>query len=336
MSNTRRADSAVVASVLARGRRRMILARVWRDASIATPIAAVLAELIVLLGGRAIPTVSLRWSLAVAAATIALTAAVIRALIAPPTLNEVASTIDRRLGLGERLTTAAQVLGQDDGFAQLVERDAAARLTRFRPARALPFETPRAALAMTLVAVAVPALFLAGAWIYEGDWNRGLSTLSSRIGLEIPSPATDDAAAVTSAATPQAGSRPAQSEEARRSGVELQPRAPESGGASAPRQTQTSSPSQSTPESGARDSAGASTVGRQSPGATADAGGVAAGSLASSAAATPAKAERDEAAPTYRSAWSRAQSAVAVDRVPADRRLLVKRYFSAIRPSESQ
>src|SRR5438477_2278400 len=139
-------NARTIVAVLMKARRRIVAANFWRDASVGLSLALVIGEAAILWGTR-LGSIKTRWTFAVAALIAAVVAAAIRALFTRPALREVAGLLDGRLRLAEHLVTAMQFLGHDDAFAQLVEREAAARLAGFQLATAVPVNAPRAALA---------------------------------------------------------------------------------------------------------------------------------------------------------------------------------------------
>jgi hypothetical protein len=200
----------------------------------------------------------------------------------------------------------------------------------------LPIEAPRVARVLLLAAIAAPALAVAVLSIREGSLERGVSSASVRAGLTIAATAAEGAPAQTPAASPRIENA-ITPEEARRSGINVARRPSETSPAAKASERNTPD-SAAQKESGDAASAGAnaSSTAHPSGNATARAGGVGRGALSTDTEPTAASRERSDGSRSYREAWSRAQSAVAIDRVPADRRVLVRRYFSAIGPSESQ
>jgi len=339
MTSTARADSATITDALARSQRRIVAVEFWRGASVALAAAIIAGEVTIIFGTRLLPSVSVRWAIALGLLAAALATAAIRAVLRRPTVRQTASIVDRRLGLADRLVTAVQFPGQEDPYAQLVERDAAARLAGFNAAAALPIETPRIAPAAVLLAIAIPIVFVLTAAWQRRDWTLGISALASRAGLDIAVPSTAGGSITRTAAAPSSSTGVSAARPVPRSGVELSPRpagttdARESG-----RPNTLSMVSQDRNRdggSGAGPAAASDQHKTSNP--SARGGGVAAGALATQLVGqSRANGGGIENTPAYRAAWSRAQSAVAPDRVPADRRVLVKHYFAAIRPSEHE
>jgi hypothetical protein len=331
-----RSDSAFIAATLARLRRRATLVEFRNAFGAWLPAAIVAAEVEILFGSRMLPSARTRWVVALAVIVLASVAACIRAIVRRPSLRETVLAVDRRLGLQDRLVASAQFLGGDDAFAQLIERDAARRLADRDPASVLPVEMLSASIVAMLVALAIPAGLLLASAIRQSSWSLAVGALASRAGLEIAAeaPAVGRVVRATEArspdrATPVAAAPPPGVELSRPPGAA--PRA-----ADPPHRDTLPSRTESERNDGAGSGAGRETARRDGGASQGRAGGVAAGALASGAADTASGREsRIESTAAYRAAWSRAQSAVAPDRIPADERALVARYFAAIRPSES-
>ncbi len=324
-----RSDTFAIADALGRAQRRMMLVECWRSLAFAFPLTLVAAEAVILFT-QGLTKLRRPYLAALATMLVPLAAAAIRAIVRRPTLRDAAAAVDTRLGFDQRLITAVQFLGDDDPFAQLVERDAASRLSGFDPARALPLHMPRAAYAGIVLALLLPAAVVLTTALRSGDWTRSMTALAGDTVLEIPSPSAAGAD-MRSATT----ARPAHSQavsSGERRGVELTPQPSQRALGESPAMR---TPASSDTREG--DSSGSGTGRARSTSASPHAGGVAAGDLASRLADTAADTDAGSGnTPEYRAAWSHAQASIAQDRVPLDRRALVKRYFEAIRPQESR
>src|SRR6185312_1243804 len=172
--------------------------------------------------------------------------------------------------------------------------------------------------------------------VEHGGLDRGVASVAARAGLAIPAAIADGAAAKTPTGKPPIENT-VRTEEIRRPGSDLPHRPSEASAIPQPPEHERSgSGAQRGSHETAGDGTNASTNEHPLGDVTAHAGGVGRGTLSPDSVPASAARARGESTATYREAWSRAQSAVAIDRVPADRRVLVRKYFSAIGPSESQ
>jgi hypothetical protein len=359
----------VVVETVARCRRRLQLVSAARRAAVAIPIAIVAVELIALRMFLAPVQLVMLTLGAVALASIA---AAIPSVLRAPSMRTTAAAIDARLQLQDRTVTALQLVHEapsqlgvssesarsqlgavNDPMAELVIRDAGARLSAISPRRAFPFEAPVHFGATLLFTVAATVVFLLIAGAPTGSW------LAARAG----SNGAAGAGAGRSGRSAKAGSNAQIVEGVAPSASVAQPRpsAPAStsrddapiGRESVRNGAETRALGRGANDTRALDSR-ASVPGRD-PGNAAGtrdggrgatgfaertapaAGGVngaptsnprPASSRAAVATAPGNAAYRDD----YRMASARAQTAIAQERVPARLRTYVRRYFVAIHP----
>jgi len=262
----------------------------------------------------------------------------------------IASTVDRRLQLGDLMVTAYQCAEADDAFSQLVVREAAARLERVNASDAFPLEVPRFALAMPLVfgvvmlaslglpsfrgigsARSIGAPAAAGApsrtpaqrnsqQRNEAQASRTFAIGSPRVGLRSPAPANAEPSDQTPPSPATAASRA-------------------QGAVGAPGQ------SAGAVEAATRDARGDTTfttrgaVSRDvvSGGDPRLAGGVSGTGSSPADGARSASVPGDRAyAAAYRAGRAAAETAIVQDRIPTDRREYVRAYFQAIRPQDGK
>ena len=369
MSTEDTAVADVVVETVARCRRRMQLVSAARRAAVTIPMAIVAVELIALWMPLAPVQLVMLTLGAVALASIA---AAIPSVLRAPSMRATAAAIDATLQLQDRTVTALQLVhaapsqlgvssesarsqlgAANDPMAELVIRDAGARLSAMSPRRAFPFEAPVHFGATMLFTVAATIVFLVIAGAPAGSW------LTARAG----SNGTAGAGAGRSGRSAKAGSNAQIVEGVAPSASVAQPRpsAPTSasrddtpvGRESVRNDAETRARGRGANETRALDprasvsgrdpgnAAGTRDGGRGAAGfadrTVPAAGGVngaptsdprPASSRAAAAAGVGNAAYRDD----YRMASARAQTAIAQERVPARLRTYVRRYFIAIHP----
>jgi hypothetical protein len=337
---------------LRRYRSRLVAVRALRDSAVAVVLSLAIAAVMMIVVAPA-PRAAILTSLLIGMGAVAL--ATMIAWMQAPSLRRTAVVVDRRLHANDCLVSAVECLRQSDAVADLVVREASRRLAARRPAELLPFELPRrfAALLATASVLVLAASFVGGR-------RSGDATSRARIATATTPPtvtgssrgqrtSTGDAQkapsdAVSSSPTDANGPRPNRRTEANSTTASSTP-ADASRTTSEPNQGSTgergsNAPAEHRPANGATSidrGAAASGGGRGESAATRSAsaaGGVSGGSpLRDSRAASPASAPqpRSDARPGAEAAWTRAQAAIAGNRVPGDRRQLVRDYFSALR-----
>ena len=361
----------VVVETVARCRRRMQLVSAARRAGVTIPIAIVAVELIAL---RTFLAPVQLVMLALGGVALASIAAAIPSVLRAPSMRTTAAAIDARLQLQDRTVTALQLVDQapsqlrvssesarsqlgagngNDPMAQLVIRDAGARLSAISPRRAFPFEAPVQFGATLLFTVAVTIVLLVIAGAPAGSWlaaradsngtagaGAGRSGRSAKAGsnaqiVEGVAPSASVAQPRPSAPTSASRDDTPAGRESVRNDAETRALGRGANG------TRALDPRASVPgrdpgnAAGTRDGERGATgfAEREAPAA----GGVngaptsnprPASSRAAVAAAPGNAAYRDD----YRMASARAQTAIDQERVPARLRTYVRRYFVAIHP----
>jgi len=315
------------------------------------PLAIVVAEIIVLATRPAPAQTAMLAGAALAAAGIT---AAIGAILRPPTMRWAAAEVDARLHLQDRIVTALQVVGESDPMAQLLLRDAEARVAAMSPRRAFPLEAPshfRAMLAVTVCGTVV-FLLVTGApgrsWLKAGGGANGAAGGGTgRSGR--PAKSGPNAQIVEGAAPSASETQPRQATEtaANRDDAPVgreSVRADQDTRALArgPNgQRAGADPRIAAPGRDAGSAAGARDGGRGATGfseQTASSAGGVNGPLSSTVRprphrAAPAPVPADAAyRGQYRTASARAEAAIAQERIPARLRTYVRRYFVAIHP----
>lgn len=350
MSTEDTAVADVVVETVARCRRRMQLVSAARRAAVTIPMAIVAVELIALWMPLAPVQLVMLTLGAVALASIA---AAIPSVLQAPSMRATAAAIDARLQLQDRTVTALQLADEHDPMAQLVIRDAGARLSAMSPRRAFPFEAPVQFGATMLFTVAATIVFLVIAGAPAGSWltaragsngtagaGAGRSGRSAKAGpnaqiVEGVAPSASVAQPRPSAPTSASRDDTPVGRESVRNDAETRARGR---GAN---ETRALDPRASVPGRDPGNAAGTRDGGRGAAGfaerTVPAAGGVngapmsdprPASSRAAAAAGVGNAAYRDD----YRVASARAQTAIAQERVPARLRTYVRRYFVAIHP----
>jgi uncharacterized membrane protein YgcG len=346
---------ATLGTCLSRCRRRSMAVHMVRHTCTATVAALLGAEMLSLLQPGRLSVVTATAALW----AVALLCAAVHTFARRPGVRQIAAALDSRLRLQDRLVTAVQFEKHADVFSRLVVRDALGSLAQAHSAALFPFEIPRLAWWLALAAAAVPIMTaiatVVGPRVQQpatGASTRFISRGAAVTGASSGRPAEhrqvgdapNDATSVR--ATPDQDRRP---DPAAQSGHNSKPASTTSAAfANRPledplREVQPSGGSQSrqrSPDSGPAQAGGHASAGGGggSPTASGQAGGVNGGSLLAGASTVPERSTFAATARTaaYRIAWLKTQSAISQDRVPADRRAYVKRYFTAIRPPEHE
>jgi hypothetical protein len=267
-----------------------------------------------------------------------------------PSARATAAIIDRNLELHDCVVTAVQCAASEDAFSQLVLRDAVMRLARVRRSEAFPLEVPRAAVLTPLVACLVIGAAARLPTLSEfGFARRGPESSTS----SAKAVANQGRAAV--AANPAGTAPTAPSTNSAPPGASVTP-APQPEGSGEPRESvREESPGSSTGSVGSQkapDTLAATATGLEPRSSDRGAGGRGsaasrdasrAGGVSGSDAASPREASIPNAPPAgasyagaYRSGRAAAETAIAQDRIPRERRAYVRDYFNAIRPRDQQ
>jgi hypothetical protein len=339
-----------VVETIARCRRRLQLVSAARRAAVTIPLAIIAVELITL--AMHLPPARVVILAAVAGGTAAIVAA-IPSILRAPSMRTTAAAIDGRLQLQDRIVTAFQLADERDPMAQLVVRDAGARLSAMSPGRAFPFEAPLHFGATLIVTVAVSIVFLviagapAGSWLTPRGGSNGATGAGAGRSGRAAKPGSnaqivEGVAPTASIAQPNPSTSTATNRENTPAGRESVRNDAETRAlARVGNEPRAVDPRGPAPGRDPGSAAGTRDGGRGATGfaeRTATAAGGVNGALASNLrpapnraalAAAPGKAAyRDE----YRLASARAQTAIAQERVPARLRTYVRRYFVAIHP----
>jgi hypothetical protein len=303
------------------------------------------------------------------AAAITAIACFVAARVVRPSIRRTARLVDARAALDDRLVTALQFMPPEDAAAALILRHASASAASIDPAALFRFERPRGLRAWLLAAPLVPLMLV---WSGSADLSKRASSVPaghSTAGGASPdarvktgtTPGTarrEDAgaaagpeqnaatAAMKSAAS--RGSNPANTDEA--AGIaSAASMAAGSGRTQAAAKPESRSDSASASSSGRAVAAGRGSFGAGTRGPTGSRGGAGgsdrsltrgaggiAGGTTEFTALDPGRGSPGNAsyAARYRAAARAAETAIARERIPADRRAHVKNYFVAIRPGE--
>jgi hypothetical protein len=338
--------------LLRRCRRRLTAVAAVRYAGITVPIAIVSSEAMAFAArpGPAVLTV-----LITATIGLALAAALIAAMVGAPSLRGAAAAVDGRLRLQDRMVTALHVSNDHDPMARLVVRDAAARVAGLSPSQMFALEQPAHFRAIVAGAVSLSVAFAMAAAATSPAWRierpRGVGsavTGGAQQGRVSPrGPQQPGASAVPSPSAPRLNKAPqvAASQEVARGtepavGCDLgrTPAGLKTGGSRGGSPSASASADRDLP--GSTVPVGAAAAGRGAVGETQDAiraaGGVKGESLrppvSAADATSPDSTLSSTYAARYRTASSRAQAAIAQERVPAGFGTYVRNYFIAIRP----
>jgi hypothetical protein len=337
----------IVASQIGRFRRRLRLVRAVRFFCGVGVLAFAAASVgVSIVGARAGEALT-------AASALALVVTAVHGLVCAPSAREATAEADARLGLDDRLVTAAQCLNEQDPVSRLVVFDAAARIDGVAPSHAIGFEAPRHARRLVVVA-AIACVVLAGAALSPRKGEDGLM-----LGPAQGRPLVEAEAAAAGAAAARAGSRitPVLVPRAAREGPQT-PHPAEEQGTKHPGEEQGTRHGPQPEAQGTRHAgAGFARAERRADAAAGDrAGGRGAGSRAPAGssgsegrASRPGGQEggslvRAAAPPTtrppagdryrarHRAAATQAETAIAREHVPDGLREYVRAYFVAIRP----
>jgi hypothetical protein len=341
--------TAGILQTVARCRRRVQVVSAARRAALAVPVAIVTVELLALiLRLPAVDTVAIT----AAASALAVIAAAIPSIVRAPSLRETAAAIDARVQLQDRTVTALQLDGRVDPIAQLVVRDAGARLAGLIPKRAFPLEAPPyfrpvlgASGAITVAWLAIIAAPGSSWFIARDAANAAAGPGMGRSSRAVKSGANTQAAEDSSERAPsvapgQASVRTEAKREETPVGHETTRNDADKQGRGSEGTQPTSAPSPAaTPGRDTGRAAGSSDTGRGATGfahrMASAAGGVSGGDSASIDGALnhAASAPHDAAySDKYQVASARAEAAIAQERVPPRLRTYVRRYFVAIHP----
>lgn len=363
-------SSAILVSAMRRFQRRLRLAAFTRYLTVASALALVVVDVIVLGSFQDLALVAaFTTSLAFAAV-----ASVVLAILRTPSLPDTARIVDRTLRLQDRAVSALQFSRTTDPIARIVVEDAASRL------EAVPLSRLPLSISMTARWLGASALIVSMAIVGVREGPRPDATIRSGSGVATTDPggrpqnpqprygetgattATNQGGGATVARSTPAGDAPQQlGASAQRGGPGTAEPSDRVAAEDPTDQNPTgpvSSSSQPDPRVAAAGSAPSSAQGRASgsatlngpasaasgPGAAAAGaarragGGVRDGALVASGsrpaqAAPPPSTDRRTAA--YAEAYARAEAAVPPERVPADLRSYVRAYFLAIRPGSN-
>ena len=346
-------DDIILSNRLARLRRRVRAVLLVRHVVVAMALAAVVGS-IFLIWPAAIPAVA--WVVAIVAAG---ASAVAVAWLRTPGVGEIAVLVDRRLQLADAVVMAAALRGSHDPIARLIVRDTLARMTDERIAGVFPFELRRPATftvgaaviclaVMSAVGRRVPSLVAGSS--HSGAALGGGQSASSRG----PSTTTGDAVVqrgpselpadhVVPAAAPSAtDTTPQEGDTARRRIDDPRPERPGDqatrADANRPGTSRDDRAARDGTQTGASPRAQTARAGGPATSASQDdetngSGGIQRGDRRVAAPIARAPSAPDYRA-TYRTARTRADTAVARDDVPRLRRAYVRDYFLAIAPRD--
>lgn len=352
MSTGRSTEAAALLADLARCRQRLVMVGFVRLACASTAAAAVALEAFLFVWR---PTaVHAAYAAALLTAAAIVTAAVAAAVRAP-SLDRTAALLDRKGRLNDCAITAIQVREQRDAVARLVVRDAVARLAGLVPSRVFPLETPPRIGAVVAILAGAPVLFvLVGTGLPRaGRTNDAFEPGATSIGAGqtaagariSPDRRAPNGSAFTRIAVPP-GTEPASSSSSGSSPSATQSAGETKTGGQQPvvrpdlKDGGTSEGDTARRADGAPSGGGfgaASGSGGLPTTIAARGGGVKGSALTYASPATPSVLPKSASSTAgYRTAWPRAQTAVPLDRVPADHRAHVKNYFVAIRPQERE